>query len=806
MKQFLLLSGLLLSVCCIIAQGVDSMIKVYADQVPDQKAYVHFDKDVYRAGETMWFKAYLFSGFSLSVNSKNFYAELVDDQGNIIQRKVYPVTTSGAAGNFDLPDSMPACNLMFRGYTTWMLNFDTSFIFQKDITITDNAGSTDKRKSGQIKNYSIQFFPEGGNLVDGLHSVVAFKANDERGMPVFAKGSVITSKGKVVAAFSSVHDGMGTFELMPAADEKYQAVWQDPSGKQQIISLPESKAQGVVLQLTASHGKKIFVISRTDNVPESWKKVYVIALLGQQQVFAAKGDLTGTTISSGLLPVQKLPSGILQVTVFSATWEPLAERITMINNENYQFDARINTHELNTNNRAKNAMEIQVDDTLLSSLSLSVTDAAAGRQAATDNIISHMLLTGDIKGYVHNAGYYFENNADSTAGNLDLVMLTHGWRRYNWANLATAKMPALKYPYDNYLSLDAKVAGVKTASPLKNNEQLLVVIQSKASSSHFLRMPKTGMDAFLLPDIIFYDTATVYYEFMKDKKAGQKMSVGFSTNLYKGVGRISLLDWPVNPQQDTTVMERTKYFAEKLYQSQSAFNRKGIMLAPVTVKSRIKTRAEQLDKKYTSGLFRGAEGYSFDLTNKEASSEVDIFSYLQGKVPGGLTVRRYQGRIELLWRGGTPALFLNEVLQQEATQLSGVPVHDIAYVKVLRPPFMGASMGGLYGAIAVYTKVGGEDEKQLPVKGLNKSTITGYSATKEFYNPDYANLSLPEQAAADNRTTLYWNPVIFTDATHKKVRLEFYNNNITKSFRIVLEGVNEIGKMVRVEQVIRQPE
>src|SRR4051812_11442137 len=130
MKKLLLLSVLLvLSVVSIKAQVIDSIIRVYSEQVPDQKAYVHFDKDLYRAGETIWFKAYLFSGFSLSANSKNFYAELVNNKGNIIQRKVYPITESSSSGNFDLPDSMPAGNLIFRGYTTWMLNFDTSFIF-----------------------------------------------------------------------------------------------------------------------------------------------------------------------------------------------------------------------------------------------------------------------------------------------------------------------------------------------------------------------------------------------------------------------------------------------------------------------------------------------------------------------------------------------------------------------------------------------------------------------------------------------------------------------------------------------------
>ncbi len=777
------------------------MIKVYSEQVPDQKVYVHFDKDIYRAGETIWFKAYLFSGFSLSVNSKNFYAELINEKGNVVQRKVYPVTESSSIGNFDLADSMPAGNLIFRGYTTWMLNFDTSFIFQKNISVTNKAGIAENKKTSEAKSYSIQFFPEGGNLVSGLRSVVAFKANDEVGMPTLAKGNIVDSKGAVVTTFSSVHDGMGTFDLTPVANEKYQAVWTDPTGKQQTVALPEAKAQGFVLKLTSSGNKKVFMLSRTDDVPESWKKVNVVALLGQERVYKAKANLTDTKVTSGSIPVENLPSGILQVTIFSDTWEPIAERIIMINNSNYLFDAKVNTPELNTNFRAKNTIEIQVDDTLLSNLSLAVTDAAIGRQTTADNIISRILLTGDIKGHVHNPTYYFANTADSTINNLDLVMLTHGWRRYNWANMARGRKPPLKYPFDNYLSLDAKVFGVTTASPLRNDEELLIFIRGKDSSSQFLQMPKTAVDKFTLPNIVFYDTVTVFYQFMKDKKAEKEMSLGFYNNFYKGVTKIDLLNRPTNLEIDTAAIARTRFFAQRLAQLGSKFDPKGNVLESVTVKTRTKSPIEQLDEKYASGLFKGQDGYAFDLTGTQGASYFDIFSFLQGRV-AGLQINGTGPNASLQWRGSTPALFLNE-MQTDVSQLSSVSVNDVAYIKVLRPPFMGAIGGGAGGGIAVYTKKGG-DVKPEPGKGLNKGIVVGYSTPKEFYSPNYKDLSGSSEVAADYRTTLYWNPLILTDSTRKKVRLEFYNNDITKAYRIVLEGVNEFGKMVRVEKVIQQ--
>ena len=782
------------------AQVTDSMIRVYASQVPDQKVYVHFDKEVYRAGETIWFKAYLFSGFSLSVQSRNFYAELINGQGNVIQRKVYPISASSAAGSFDLPDSTSGGSLVFRAYTTWMLNFDDAFLFQKNITVVHQSDVVPGEKTAQAKKYFIQFFPEGGNLTGGLHSVVAFKATDEVGMPVFAKGSIVDSKGAVVTSFSSLHDGMGVFNLTPVVNERYEAVWSDPSGRQQTIRLPDIKTQGIVLALTKSGTKRIFHLSRTDDVPESWKKVHILALLGQETVFKAKTDMTAVTTTSGAIPVETLPSGILQLTVFSDTWEPIAERIVMINNGNYGFDAKVNTAELNTNSKAKELIEIQVDDTLFCNLSLSVTDLAASIHTATDNIISTLLLTGDIKGWVHNPATYFADRTDSTAAKLDLVMLTHGWRRYDWVNMATGHKPVLKYPADNYLSIEATASGSKAASPLRTDEQLQIFIQGKDSSHQFLLMPKTGQDKFSLPDIMFYDSVTVYYEFMKDKRADKNRKVAFYNNFYKGEEQINLLHRPAGWQTDTAAIVQAGSFAGMPSQV-STYNNKNHMLAPVTVKTRVKSRMDQLDERYTSGLFRGGNGYPFDLTDQFASSYSDIFTYLQGKVPGGLRVLRYQDSTKVLWRGNRPALFLDEI-PVDIIQISSIPVGNIAYVKVLRPPFMGAYMGGANGAIAVYTKRGA-DEKQTPAKGLNKSTIAGYSTPKEFYSPAYKDLSETEQAAADYRTTLYWNPSILTDSTSQKVQVEFYNNKVAKAFRIVLEGVNEMGKVVRIEKIIQ---
>ena len=181
-----------------------------------------------------------------------------------------------------------------------------------------------------------------------------------------------------------------------------------------------------------------------------------------------------------------------------------------------------------------------------------------------------------------------------------------------------------------------------------------------------------------------------------------------------------------------------------------------------------------------------------------AQSSIDMFHYLQGRI-AGLNISFNNGQPILSWRNGNPELFLDEISTQ-ADVLEGIPVSNIAYVKVFRPPFFGAFGGGGGGAIAVYTRKG-NDTKSLPVAGgLEYAILGGYTPYKEFYSPNYsapANTNDP-----DLRTTIYWNPYILTDPKNHKVKVDFYNNDISNKLRVIVEGVNADGKLAHIEKVI----
>lgn len=811
---------LLFSFCCLLgllnkgrAQNIDSLLTLQRIADPQEKAYVQFDKNYYNPGETIWFKAYLFTGTDPSLVSKNFYAELLDADGNIIDRKTAPVVKSSAASNFDLSAKLTKNTLYCRAYTTGMLNSDTSFLFVKPIRILipavaaaaptkpkagDATVSSGSRMIGVSPVSIIQFLPEGGDLVQGLHSNLAFKAIGPKGDPVEVSGTVKDNTGAKVLDFISLHDGMGVFGLEPEAGKTYTATWKDANGKTYTTPLPQAKPQGIVLQVIDQVNMKRFIIQRTDGTTESEKNLHIVAHMNQQLAYAANANLVEKKSVQGSLPTKDMPSGILQITVFDKDYKPLAERICFVNNHDYEFDADAFLPQKNLDKRGQNTLEVLISDTMPSNVSVAITDADLNQsEPLQDNIITHLLLTSDLKGKVNNPYYYFFSTSDSAAFHLDLVMLTHGWRRYNWPQVLAGQTKPQRLKENNYLSLNGQVAGTFAPGTL-----LTGILKTVDSVSSFITLPVSRTGKVSTDGLVFFDHAKLYFQF-SDKKTQFDKSMMTVNNGLRPAYKIAALDssGKTNPAPvDTAIIAnniKVNAYGQKLALQRVS---KEHELQGVTVTAKAKTNIQKLEEKYVSGMFSGDAAASFDLTTDPfAVSSTSIFQYLQGKV-AGLQINTTSTPPSLTWRGGSPALYLNE-MQTDADQLSNTPVTDIAYIKVFRPGEAAilANSGG--GVIAVYTKKGGDRTPDPNAKGLDYVQLPGYSPIKQFYIPDYANPTVATDLD-DVRPTIYWNPFIFLDKTKKKLRFKFPNTDITHRFKLIMEGMNDAGKLVHVEKTI----
>ncbi|MBO9684373.1 MAG: hypothetical protein J7502_17190, partial [Flavisolibacter sp.] len=223
-----------------------------------EKVYLHYDKSSYYAGETIWFKAYLMEGIFPAAQTKTLYVDWIDEKGTVLSHTVSPVVDAATNGQFDVPAEYKGDFVHVRAYTKWMLNFDTAFLYSKDIRILPKEASSKKTLAAVTP--SLQLFPEGGDIVAGVINKIAFKANDQYGRPVKIKGRLLDNKGTALQSFSSVHDGMGSFVFIPQAGTNYTVKWTDEKNVEHTVPLPQAKVSGVSMQVAPDEERRIITV------------------------------------------------------------------------------------------------------------------------------------------------------------------------------------------------------------------------------------------------------------------------------------------------------------------------------------------------------------------------------------------------------------------------------------------------------------------------------------------------------------------------------------------------------------------
>lgn len=775
------------------AQRLDSIANEL-QKYPQEKIYIQYDRPYYNPGETIWFKAYITSDNSTSSISKTVYAELLNDKGTILQKKTMPVMESGAASFFDIPDSLVAPVLYVRAYTNWMLNFDSTLLYYKPVRI---ISTSTKKATAIIPSYTLNFFPEGGDLINGIESLVAFKATDQSGNPIEITGNIIDKKGSKLVSFESVHNGMGTFAFKPSIDETYKAIWKDKKGVQHEAAFPAIKKQGVVLSVIKVNNNVTYTLKRTDPAEKAFTSFIVIGQVQQQVVYSAKINLSTKPEVTAAFPTDSLETGVVQLTVFNADEIPVAERIFFVNHGNYYFNTDLHAVELNLQPRKHNTLQIDVGGRIVSNLSIAVTDESLSTAPANrNNIYSDLLLSSDLKGYIYNPAYYFSSEEDSVAQQLNLVMLTNGWRRFKWEELIVGKWPSLNHQPENFISINGNVYG--PSSTLLKGKEITGILKTK-SSNDIYSMPVSPDGKFGLTGIAFFDTARLYYQFNqdKDKKLTGLSSFAFKVNYAnpQGPGSLFLNSLYAPAMPDTSIAAKNKKLS-KLIQLDFTESRKVKSLEAVVLKSKVKSREQLIDEKYTTGFFTRGDAHIFDIEGDPlARSSQTVLNYLQAKVAGLQITMSNPPKVS--WRMSIPSFFLDES-RSDVGQLQGINMGDVAMIKVFNPPFFNSMDGGAAGAIAVYLKKGGGESGMTT--GLDFVRLTGYSPVKEFYSPDYEKLS-DSVNVNDLRSTLYWNPFVILDADSRRIKIPFYNNDNCKKIRVIIEGINKEGKLTREEKV-----
>lgn len=763
-----------------MAQKPEEFVSQLSQQAPVEKVYLQFDRDNYLAGETAWFKGYMQSNYLPDTISTVLYVELLGRSSVVLVRKVLPVVLGVTTGQLEIPDSLVTGNYLLVAYSPTMLQYGQDFVFKRKLFI---YGKKNEQTVSMIPaSVKMDFFPEGGNLVNGFSHAVAFKATDEKGLPVNVSGAVFNNRKEKVATFSSFHDGMGLFDLPAVAGETYMAEL-DRSGER--FNLPALVSKGISFTVIPHPQGSFFEIKQQKNEPD-FQAAYILGQMQHHLVF--KSEFTGNREEiQGVIDTKKLNSGILQLTVFNKDHLPLVERLVFVNNGEYIQRAELSADTLNFLPKGRNRFTIRMKDTVQGSLSISVTDAGYLAYAQREeNIYSHLLLTQDLTGYIHRPAYYFSGNTDSVNTAMDLVMMTHGWRRFVWKQLQQKKAEPYKDP--SFITLTGKVTLRDTKKPFDEKPLLLMIVNADSTrSAQLVTTDKKGN--FRIDSLILYGKASIFFSDTRGKKSVyiDVDLTGDSLNRNYAVITDSVGIVPYNEVAAAGLHHLSIDYDALLKE-------KGKMLEGITVIVKKKTPLQELEEKYARGAFEGGDARTFDLVNTDDRiTYTSIFDYLDAK--GVRPGRRNMPTLSSL--GAYAVDFYLDEIPVDADVIETVPFYQVAMIKVYNT-FAGGWGGSPGGAVAVYTKKGEDLWSSMPAHG-RLLRYNGFSVIKEFYAPDYA-IHPQDKNKSDNRITLDWRPSVFINNVNPKIPLTFYNSDRTKSFKIIVEGMTTSGKMICVEK------
>ena len=793
---------LLVAVLQLTAQKIDSALSQFVSQSNQENIYIHYDKEYYVAGETIWFKAYLYNAGKPGNVSNNLYLQLADSKGKLIANKKFVIMGAVAKGNIDLPDSIAQDNYFIRAFTPGMLNEDESFIYKKNIFVFRPAGTSKTETTASGQNISVQFFPESGQLVDGINTTVAFKAIDQRGMPVDVSGTIKTGTGTVITSFKSYHDGIGKVSFRPQAGNKYIAEVETALG-QRTYALPEVKLTGINLNIENEKGSKKIQLSRSEKDKTSFDNLLLVAQINNQVVFETEIAFEDYPSVIGHLVTDSLPSGILHFTVFNKEGIPLAERLSFIDNGEYRSEPAVNTVKFSIEKRGSNELEIVFPDGIQRSCSASIIDMPSFSFNNNDNIFSRFLLTSDLKGYIYNAAWYFEKHGDSTTQALDNLMLTHGWSRFNWSKILAEQYPEKKYNDQPFISLSGTVVDERTKEPLSGGKLNMYLVAADSTEKNYEAIVGSKGE-FRMDSLLFAGKSKFYYAYTDSHDKQRPARIIPDENAMEKITGVLVASIAENPGQQNTEITQNKSEVNYRYNYVQSKLEEGKGLQKVTVQAKSNKRPiDAVKEKYTTGVFKSQANVELDNINRPANDKsLNAADYIKNNIQtidiqGGQFVNRKNFSL-MTGQKWAVGVFLNES-PANIGLLRNIRMQDVALIKFFEAGFVGSGSAYPGGAVAVYTKEMFKEE-QKPDK-LNYFEYNGYSITREFYNPDYSPAG-PKQPLTDNRTTLYWNPDVYTEAESKSVKLYFYNNDFSRRFKVVLEGFDAAGKLIHAEKII----
>lgn len=825
----------------------------YHNRFTQEKVYLHLDNNGYIPGEKIWFKAYVFNAASLLPTdmSKVLYAELLNADGQVIERKTLPITNGRTYGDFNLdPLICRSGYYEVRAYTRAMLNWDNGYIFSRVVPIFDEprdsvnfsdlkiqeslydrqAGENMRTEPRALVDTATQkkgkclltFYPEGGYITRSLPARVAFKLTDDNGLPFRGTLALFSTDEKDMGQFTVFHDGMGVFQL-PKTYRGGYAILTDEDGKKHRFALPNPRPEGATLETSLcspEDGLNFRVLCS-----EAYKGQRLgISLTCRGQLCWFK-DIVGEDSMSLSIPKDRLREGVLQLTLFTPRGEVLSERLVW---GPVKTAAPVMTIRQNADTYAPYSpivLDINLKDAALSPLqadfSLAVRDANSETGADEASLPVNMLLTSDLKGYIHNPAYYFSDSTLQRREALDLLLMVQGYRRYSWKEMAGVNVFHLRQPVEDGLmllgSMNATRDAVKNLQKEHSLDLNFLMNTTKGSRFFSVKTQQDGSFAIRLPD--FYEDAPTIVTVTNDKDRRVYTDLRLNRNFAPRA-------LPYEPLAMAKEVEIGLSRAQALANPSQTFDWPDTI--PDLISKVIKLHGVKISAKRVMGYHPGSR-YSW-MKGEENTKRYARYYYNLNE-----ELDRYQdsGRgVPNLWdwlKERNPNFYSDPDNDESSFTYKGASVQVVvdndqiesgrlSRVKEDMKNFMmnefrslvivdnnamadrvlanigeNTTANTLRGATLFLYSRPDEERTTYYKRGTRWLTLHGYSMCDDFFSPDYRQSDTP--TPTDHRRTLYWNPSLTTDANGHANVIFYSSSRPNERLVINAQGIAVNGQM-----------
>jgi hypothetical protein len=719
--------------------------------------YILPSKEIAETGEDLWFKAYLMDRqtFALSNKSQTLYLQIRSASDSVVWSEKYPLVGGRGNGHIYVGDDWPQGDYFLEGYTKSSFTADsTQAIRPRRIRVVEQVGQMDEISAKVVRDDSVQkitsnhrfdLFPEGGNLIDGINTVMAFKATYGNGIPEEVSGKVLED-GEQITEIHCIHDGMGSFAITPQLGKKYEVVLDDG----RAYSFPEICRSGLTLRVTLNNSSGItLLVSASDTIPHSFS---IVSKLNGISFGSANGIVRGQQFVR--LPMSFFPfQGIAEITLQNADGQPVAERLAYVNPEqNLNISATTNDDRYHCRDEGK--VRLQVTDTagrpVKAEIAVSIFDKAYLYPPGHENILSHSHLSEQIRGNIFNPTYYFDTQNDDRLQALDLLLLTQGWRRYVWESEPTPSIQLLTDGVSGVLTgkrdAGSKMQVVNAFSPQGDTCTILT-----DSSGRFEIVPQQMRE---MPGKIYLKP--------------------FLTDKYKA--RVSV----VNPFDTINVFRQGRkhyltqnHILETDNGEQFVFSDDKVILLDDVV---VKAKRSKIQRDKVTGFLdslanvegMGLEWVCIHINRDDITDTLFILNDYYPDFTAHPESNYCTGKI------GKP------IPGKEYTVLK---VHT--YINDV-----GQEVGVFYNMMQiVYPKRTYTDEQLMRMYGLSRTQ--GYYPKREFYQPDSFDLA---SSAPDPRNLLQWRPAVMTDE-NGVAEIPFAASDVNTEFVGIVEAIDGTGLM-----------